>query len=96
MELVNIEIKSPAQSGSVPIYQNLKNVRLKRCIQRALEELGMADATVIGGDIVGMIGMIFAVLAAAVVAFDKDICIPCSSSRCFHRISRLLLHHTGI
>ncbi|KAF9984133.1 hypothetical protein BGZ75_004277 [Mortierella antarctica] len=70
VELANIEIKSPAQSGSVPVCQNRKNVRLNRCIQLALEELGMEDATVIGGDIVGMM---FFVLAVSSDVLDVEI-----------------------
>ncbi|KAF9943377.1 hypothetical protein BGZ67_000057 [Mortierella alpina] len=77
VELANIEIKSPAQSGSVPVCQNRKNVRLNRCIQLALEEPGMEDATVIGGDIVGMMFFLLAKFG------DIHVCGPISSEVVF-------------
>ncbi|KAI7830770.1 hypothetical protein BC939DRAFT_261085 [Gamsiella multidivaricata] len=62
VELANIEIKTVAQSGSVPVCQNRKNVRLNRCVRVALQELGMENATVIAGDIVGQFFLILAVV----------------------------------
>ncbi|KAG9322894.1 hypothetical protein KVV02_002403 [Mortierella alpina] len=79
VELANIEIKSPTQSGSVPICQNRKNVRLNRCIQLALEELGMEDATVIGGDIVGYLGYFYSMQKFG----DIHVCGPISSEVVF-------------
>ncbi|KAG0301333.1 malate DEHYDROGENASE, NAD-dependent [Dissophora globulifera] len=51
VEQANIEIKPSMQGGSVPVFQNRKNVRLNRCVQLSLLELGMEDASVIAGDI---------------------------------------------
>ncbi|KAF9947442.1 hypothetical protein BGZ70_002676 [Mortierella alpina] len=79
VELANIEIKSPAQSGSVPVCQNRKNVRLNRCIQRALEELGVKNATVIGGDIVGYLGYFYTIQKFG----DIFVCGPISSEAVF-------------
>jgi hypothetical protein len=51
-ELANLEIKPPSRGGSIVIQQNRKNIRINRCIQLALHEVGL-DVPVIAGDIVG-------------------------------------------
>ncbi|KAG0318465.1 hypothetical protein BGZ99_005683 [Dissophora globulifera] len=45
VEQANIEIKPSMQGGSVPVFQNRKNVRLNRCVQLSLLELGVEDAS---------------------------------------------------
>ncbi|KAG0247756.1 hypothetical protein BG011_000964 [Mortierella polycephala] len=59
-ELANLEIKPPSRCGSILAQQNRKNVRINRCIQLALHEVGL-DTAVIAGDIVGFFGVFYVI-----------------------------------
>jgi hypothetical protein len=53
IEIANIEYRSPTQKKTARAKQSRKNLRLGRCIQRRLENLGVSLPEIFCGDISG-------------------------------------------